>query len=371
MSTFHKKLTLLVAYRQLGCHNYQLANCPHPKYPCRMASKREYAPHEGLFHKVFRNPDNTKYFLQQHLSPDIQRSIDLDSLRLENVSYVDDNLRKHFADLVFSLMLKGEELPTARVYLLFEHKSAPEPLVGMQILRYMALQWKDLYDQKLIVGKLPPILPIVIYQEQDSWKPRISFHDLVEMPSDSFKAYIPDFAFAFFSVRGLDAQMVQENVILRFYVEMIKSLDSPQIKEMLPRLVQGFVQALGSHTATEYIEIFFKYLTKASGVLEKHDFQKALSYLPEGGERVMNTLADQWMEQGEQKGLIKGEVKASQNSLITVAQAKFGTLHPELINKIRSIQTLETIQSLLTQAVIMNNAQDFFQEVEGVSKKNQ
>jgi len=101
-----------------------LANHSHPQYPLLMVSAREYAPHEGVFHKVFRNPDNTKYFLEQHLPPEIQRSMDLDSLRLENVSYVDDNLRKHFSDLVFSLMLKGEEIPSARVYLLFEHKSA-------------------------------------------------------------------------------------------------------------------------------------------------------------------------------------------------------------------------------------------------------
>ena len=316
---------------------------------------------------MFRNPDNTKYFLRQHLSSDMLSSMDLDSLRLENVSYVDDNLKKHFADLVFSFMLQGAELPTARVYLLFEHKSAPEPLVGMQILRYMALQWKELYDQNMIVGKLPPILPIVIYQGQDNWHPRGSFHDLVEMPSDSYKAYIPNFAFAFFSVRGLDAQKVQENVILRFYVEMINSLESPQIKEMLPRLVQGFVQALGSHTATEYIEIFFKYLTKSTEELEEADYQKALSYLPEGGQRVMNTLAEQWMEQGEQNGVIKGEVRASQNSLITVSQTRFGSLHPELISKIRSINTPETLQSLLTQAVLKKNAQEFSQEVTKVS----
>ena len=83
----------------------------------------------------------------------------------------------------------------------------------------------------------------------------------------------------------------------------------------------------------------------------------------------MNTLADQWMEQGEQKGFVKGKIENAQDSLITVAQAKFGTLHPELIKKIRSIQTLETLQSLLTQAVLKNNAQEFFREVEGVSKQ--
>jgi len=305
--------------------------------------------------------------LQQHLSPDIQRTIDLDSLRLENVSYVDDNLRKHFADLVFSLMLKGEELPSARVYLLFEHKSAPEPLVGMQILRYMALQWKELYDQQLIVGKLPPILPIVIYQGQDNWKPRISFHDLVEMPSDSFKAYIPDFAFAFFSVRGLDAQTVQENVIFRFYVEMIKSLDSPQIKEMLPRLVQGFVQALGSHTATEYVEIFFKYLTKASGVLVQEDFQKALSYLPEGGEKIMDTLADQWMEQGKNEGrtegIVLGKLENSREMLLEAISEKFGTISADLVRRINSVESHETLKMLFKQTFRVESLEEFKEQV--------
>jgi predicted transposase/invertase (TIGR01784 family) len=332
-----------------------------------MAFPREYAPHEGLFHKVFRDPEITKYFLRQHLSPEIQRSIDLDSLRLENISYVDDNLRKHFSDLVFSLMLRGDEFPSARVYLLFEHKSAPEPLVGMQILRYMALQWKDLYDQHKIVGKLPPILPIVIYQGRDRWKPRVSFHDLVEMPSDFFKTYIPDFAFAFFSVRGLDAQKVQENMILFFYVEMIKSLDSPQIKEMLPRLVRGFVQALGSHTATEYIEIFFKYLTKTSGVLDQDDFQKALSYFPEGGEKIMDTLANQWIEQGKDEGrtegITLGEQRATREMLLEAISEKFGIVSPDLLRRINSIESHESLKMLFKQTFRLDSLDEFKEQV--------
>ena len=297
--------------------------------------------------------------------------MDLDSLRLENVSYVDDNLKKHFADLVFSFMLQGAELPTARVYLLFEHKSAPEPLVGMQILRYMALQWKELYDQNMIVGKLPPILPIVIYQGQDNWQPRGSFHDLVEMPSDSYKAYIPDFAFAFFSVRGLDAQKVQENVILRFYVEMINSLESQQIKEMLPRLVQGFVQALGSHTATEYIEIFLKYLTKSTEELEEADYQNALSYLPEGGERIMNTLAEQWRDQGKNEGLTegiilgeqRGELKKSRDLLLRSVNARFGSINRDIVERIKEIQSVEILDGLFDSSFRVNSLEEFKEQV--------
>jgi hypothetical protein len=144
---------------------------------------------------------------------------------------------------------------------------------------------------------------------------------------------------------------------------MIKSMDSPQLKEMLPRLVQGFVQALGSHTATEYIEIFFKYLTKASGVLVQEDFQKALSYLPEGGEKIMDTLADQWMEQGERSGFIKGEIKNAQEMLLEAISEKFGAVSPDLIRRVNSIDSHETLKMLFKQTFRVDSLEEFKEQV--------
>ena len=105
-----------------------------------MAEKKQTIPHEGLFLRIFRDPANTRFFLEKHLSGEIRRHVDLNSLHLENTSYVDEDLKNHFSDLVLSVLIKGHEFPAARVYLLFEHKSSPDPMVGLQILRYMALQ---------------------------------------------------------------------------------------------------------------------------------------------------------------------------------------------------------------------------------------
>lgn len=330
-----------------------------------------YAPHEGLFLKVFRDKDNTKHFLKKHLSLDILKHIDLDTLYLENVSFLDDNLRKHFSDLVFSVMVGQDEYPKAKVYLLFEHKSSPESLVGMQVLRYMALQWKELYDQGHVRGgKLPPIIPIVIYQGRGFWQARASFQDIVDIPSNAFKAVVPDFTFAFFNVRTVDEQKVQENVVLKFYVAMIKSLDLPGLKELLPQLTQGLYESLETRTALEYIEIFFKYLTKATDKVDQDDYKRALKILPEGGENIMNTLAEQWIregeQRGEQRGELRGEIKGQQDMLITAVQEKFGTVHPEIVNKIRSIQSKETIQGLFRDVFRLGNFQEFSRELDKV-----
>ncbi len=339
-------------------------------------AKRDYTPHEGLFQKVFRAPENTRHFLKKHLDEDIQRHIDLSTLYLENTTYLDDDLKKHFSDLVFSVMLEGEEFPTAKVYLLFEHKGAPESLVGMQVLRYMALQWQDLYNQgKVAGGKLPPILPIVIYHGQDKWGIRTSFQDLVELPSESFRAYIPHFAFAFFNVKGVDAEKVQENVILKFYVEMIKQQNTPGIKEFPMRFTRGILESLERRTALEYIEIFFKYLTKATDTVTKEDYQKALDMIPEGGENIMNTLADQWIQQGREeilqekgKWMEQAELKATQETLIDVATEQYGPLPAMLETKIKTIKSATTLKNLARQAVKLESFDDFTQSVKRVTE---
>lgn len=333
-----------------------------------MSSKKDRIPHEGLFLKIFQNLDNARHFLKNHMSEDLQKRLDLDTLRLEPTTYVDKKLKKHYSDLVFSVRLVGYENQFARIYLLFEHKSSPDPLTGVQVLKYMALQWLELQEQHMLVdGKLPPIIPIVIYQgQEDDRKMCSSFHDLVEMPSESFKVYMPDFSFAFFNVRGMDEAKVQEKILLKFYVEIIKYQNDPNVKEIPPRLVRGLLESMELRTALEYIYIFFRYLVKSTEYLTQEDYKKALELLPEGGEKIMETLADQWYKQGEDRGVIlgkeQGKLEYAQETLIDVAGDVYGPLPSSLQDKISSIQSIENLRTL-TRKVYKTQSLDEFTEL--------
>ncbi len=331
-------------------------------------TSKDHTPHEGLFLKVFKDKENTKHFLRGHLPQGVLEHADLDSLYLENVSYLDDNLRKHFSDLVFSVRMGEQEFSAAKVYLLFEHKSSPEPLVGMQVLRYMALQWKEMHDQgQTVGGKLPPIIPIVIYQGRSSWQARASFQDLVEMPSEAFKDFVPDFSFAFFNIGKVDEEKVRENVVLKFYVAIIKALDSPELRDLLPQLTQGLYESLGQRTGLEYIEIFFKYLVNSTEVVDKQDYAKALDKVPEGGDKIMTTLAEEWKQEGREEGREKGRkegeqigvIKNSQEMLISAVHNRFGIVKPKLAEKIRKIQSKETLHSLFNKTFVVDDKDEF------------
>ncbi len=168
---------------------------------------------------------------------------------------------------------------------------------------------------------------------------------------------------------------------------MIKSLDKPELEELLPHLTRGLFESLGHRTALEYIEIFFRYLTKSTEILDKDDYERALAMLPEGGRDIMNTLADQWMKEGyeraeqeymrakdkwisegEQRGEQKGEIRTSQDMLIEALQKKFGPVHPALVNKVRSIQSTETLKGLFRQVFKLNSLEACTNEVDKALK---
>ena len=152
---------------------------------------------------------------------------------------------------------------------------------------------------------------------------------------------------------------MRENIILRFYVEIVKYQNDPRIKEIPLRLTRGLTEILDSNTAIEYIRVFFKYLTKASEHLHSEDYRKALSILPEGGEDIMETLADQWIREGTERGIIIGELRATQNMLLELASAKYGGLPLSLEKEILSIQSVITLKNMTRQLLNMDRIEDF------------
>jgi hypothetical protein len=197
---------------------------------------------------------------------------------------------------------------------------------------------------------------------------------LVDIPSEAFKEFIPDFSFAFFNVKNVDKVIVQQNVILKFYVEMIRALDSPELKDLLPQLTRGFYESLEEKTALEYIEIFFKYLLKSTEIVGQEDYKRALELLPEGGEKVMNTLAEQWIQEGRQEVLAKkdqwiseakseGELQKSRDLLLKNINARFGVINQDLVNRIKSIQSIEIMDSLFDQSLRAESFEKFEEQV--------
>jgi hypothetical protein len=77
-------------------------------------------PHDKFFKETFSIKKNVIDFLQGTFPPEILKKLDLSTLTQDNNSYIDEELKEHFSDIVYTCFCKDKEL---RITLLFEHKS--------------------------------------------------------------------------------------------------------------------------------------------------------------------------------------------------------------------------------------------------------
>jgi len=83
---------------------------------------------------VFSDPSNARDFLLEYLPEQVRACIDLASISVHQKSYVDEELKKTHSDVLIEYKL---ECSVALIYVLIEHKSAPEKWTIFQLLKYM------------------------------------------------------------------------------------------------------------------------------------------------------------------------------------------------------------------------------------------
>ena len=115
-------------------------------------------PHDKLFKEIESIKENAEDLIRGTFPANLLERIDLGSLKLDNNSYIDENLQEYFSDLVYECKYTGKV--TIKISLLFEHKSYVPDFINLQLLKYILGIWEAQIKQK---KKPQIIIPMVFY----------------------------------------------------------------------------------------------------------------------------------------------------------------------------------------------------------------
>jgi len=117
-----------------------------------------HQPHDSLFKKAFGNPKATKDFLTSTLNTALLKRINLDTLQLENSSFISEELSKIYSDLIFSMQIDQKK---SYIYCLIEFQMEVDENMVMRLWEYNT----SLMRQHINQGnkELPVIINIVLY----------------------------------------------------------------------------------------------------------------------------------------------------------------------------------------------------------------
>lgn len=139
--------------------------------------------HDTGYKLLFSHPEMVRDLITGYLPGDWVRDADFSTLERINASYVADKGANRHDDMVWRVRMGDTWL---WIYLLLEFQSKPDPWMAVRMLVYLGLLAQDLIKRgELVQGKIPPVVPIVLYNGEPVWHAPVEVADcFIHAPVD-------------------------------------------------------------------------------------------------------------------------------------------------------------------------------------------
>ncbi|MGH2544118.1 MAG: Rpn family recombination-promoting nuclease/putative transposase [Ardenticatenaceae bacterium] len=296
-------------------------------------------PHDRFFKEVFSRPEVAQDFLQNYLPEGVAALLAPVPPQLRPGSFVDEALQEHLSDLLYEVRLQGEE--AAYVYVLFEHKSYPEPLITFQLLRYMVRIWeRDLREAGR--SDLRPILPLVLYHGRAVWQIPRTFGALFSGP-ELLRPYWPEFSYHLTDLTAFRDEEIKGAVVVRVVALVFKYLHDRALGTRLPDILLTLRELASQETGLEFLETLLRYLSATADQVTEEELRRAVTtaFADRGGTQ-MATLAEKWFGQGLEQGRREGLLAGIQLGL----ELRFGAEGLRLLPEIATIEEVGVLRAI-------------------------
>jgi len=319
-------------------------------------------PHDRFFREVFSRLDLSREFLSKQLPAAIAASLDFMTLDLRPGSFLDEELQQYFSDLLFRVNLQTGH--PAYVYILLEHKSYVEWFTGLQLLRYKVEIWEQVRkeqkakaeqrgksNKKQKRAKLPPIFPLVIYQQKRKWNAPQYFHDLIDASAE-WLPYQPNFKYELVSVVSLRETELFSAVLLRAAIRLMRHIFDPDLAHKLSQIWEEFRSLAWGPDEQGFLIVMLSYITSANANVTTADLKHSLEMvLADRGGNLVKTLAEQWLEQGAHRALL--------DSIRTGLAIRFNAESSQLMHELEQTQDLPKLRQILSALFKTTTLVDF------------
>ncbi|MEW6608990.1 MAG: Rpn family recombination-promoting nuclease/putative transposase [bacterium] len=268
-------------------------------------------PHDSFFKEIFSNKENASNFIHSILPDALKKNLDLSTLELDNNSYIDEELKENFSDIVYNCLYKAKS--KVKVSLLFEHKSKTVKYPHLQLLRYILKIWETNIKQK---EGLRPVIPIIFYHGKERWVVK-GLSEYFRGIDEGLKRYIPEFDYLLTDLSRYSDEEIKGQVFLdvtlRIALLVMKSIyNEGKLREHIGDFLEIGQMCYEEEKGLKFLEGVIRYIYSSTeiGVEEVVGAVKKIS--EKGGEATMTTamkLIEQGMQQGMQQGLQQGEYR--------------------------------------------------------------
>ena len=262
-----------------------------------MKKRMTSTPHDAVFKRFLRHPETANDFLALYLPEAIRQQCDFATLRLQSASFIDEDLRAWYSDVLWSVRTT---CGAGYIYVVIEHQSSPDNHMAFRLMRYAIAAMQRHLDAGH--KTLPLVVPMLFYHGATSPYPfSLNWLDEFADPQLAKRLYGSQFPLIDVTVMP-DDEIVQHRrvALLELMQKHIRQRDLSGITESLAAVVM-----LG-YTSPRQLRMLFHYMLQYGNTAEPGVFLRRLARrLPQYEETLMS-IAQKLKQEGRQEGRHEG-----------------------------------------------------------------
>ena len=273
-----------------------------------MKKRMTSTPHDAVFKRFLRHPETAHDFLTLYLPQAIRQRCDFATLRLEPASFIDEDLRAWYSDVLWSVQTRSGP---GYVYVVIEHQSSLDNHMAFRLMRYAIAAMQRHLDAGH--KTLPLVVPMLFYHGATSPYPfSLNWLDEFADPQMARTLYACPFPLVDVTVMP-DDEIVQHRrvALLELMQKHIRQHDLSGITGSLATLVM-----LG-YTNRRQLRVLFHYMLQYGNSADPSVFLRRLARrLPHYEERLMS-IAQKLKQEGSRREALRIAGSMLQNGLDT------------------------------------------------------
>ena len=292
--------------------------------------------HDAFFKEMLSRPEHAASILRQILPATIAARIDFATLALCAGSYVDQALKERHSDLLFSATIDARPV---LLYLLFEHQSSVDGMMGFRLLRYEVRIWERWQRDNPHAPRLPVILPVVLHHSVDGWSGSTAFEDLLDADPDTLAAvapHVPRFRFVLEDLSHETDEALRARAmtaLARLSLWCLRHAREPwELVDRLGAWMDLVREVRAAPHGAAALALIMRYIFATNEPDKPEELvRRLLAAVGEEGKEEIMTAADQLMERGREQGREQGqrEMRAADQ-----LRGRFGALPDAVVARV-------------------------------------
>ncbi len=311
------------------------------------------AEQDSGYKLLFSHPEVVEDLIRGFVHEDWVRDLDFSTLEEVPGGYVAPNLSIRESDSVWKLRWKDDRV--LYVYLLMEFQSTVDSSMALRMMVYLGLFYQDLLKRGETTpsGKLPPVLPLVLYNGYAPWGAAREVSELIEEVPGGLERYRPQLRYCLLDEMRMDGAALEplhDLAAVMFRLE--KSRGTEDMRRVLREsewLWAPGLEGVRRSLALWVLQVLLPSRIRGTRFPEYLDLEEIQSMLAESG--------FSWSDQWEQEGIEKGRQQERQDALskargvlLRDLEKRFGALPEEIRRRVDAVNSIEELADLIFRA---------------------